>query len=74
MNSHTLEADFGENRLVDVKDAARLLGTGERFARRIFDERRVPTVKVGRHVRVWTDDLAEYVTRNTRPATERAAQ
>lgn len=61
-------ADFGKNRLIGVNETAILLGISERYARKIFDTRRVPTVKIGRSVRAWTDDLAAYLTANTRPA------
>jgi excisionase family DNA binding protein len=54
--------------LLDVAEVARLTGTSERFARRLVQERRLPTVKVGRFVRVRADDLAAYLAEHTRPA------
>jgi excisionase family DNA binding protein len=57
-------------RLLDLADIARITGTSERFARRLIQERRLPTVKVGRYVRVRSSDLDAYLDRNTRPANE----
>lgn len=54
--------------LLTLADVARITGTSERFARRLIQERRLPTVKVGRYVRVWPADLEAYLARNTRPA------
>lgn len=56
-----------DSTLLDVTQIATRLGTGERFARRLLDERRIPTVKVGRYVRVWSHDLEDYLAANTRP-------
>lgn len=54
--------------LLSLADVARITGTSERFARRLIQERRLPTVKVGRYVRVWPADLEAYLSRQTRPA------
>lgn len=59
---------FSQRRLLDVTDMAQLMGTSERMSRRLIAERRVPTVKIGRHVRVWSDDLLAYLEASTRPA------
>ncbi|WP_206448167.1 helix-turn-helix domain-containing protein [Agrococcus sp. KRD186] len=61
-----------QRRLLTLLEVAEVLGTGERMARRIVSERRVPVVKVGRHVRVWSDDLDAYLESNTEPATRAA--
>lgn len=58
-------------RLLDLAEVATILGTGERMARRLVAERRLPTVKVGRYVRVRSDDLAAYIDGATRPAVQR---
>jgi excisionase family DNA binding protein len=72
MSTHTPRTagrDFyPEPRLLDVAAMAELLGTSERMPRRLIAERRLPVVKVGRHVRVWSDDLAAYLESSTRPA------
>lgn len=38
--------------LMTVAEAAEYLATSERFVRRLVSERRIPFVKVGRHVRI----------------------
>lgn len=55
-------------RLLDIPAMAVVMGTGERMARRLISERRIRTVKIGRYVRVWSADLADYLDANTRPA------
>lgn len=40
------------DRLLTVEEAARRLGTGVRFVRRLVAERRIRFVHVGRHVRI----------------------
>lgn len=62
--------DLGPRRLLDVHAAAECTGLAARTVRRVFDERRVPVVKVGRAVRVWSDDLAAYLDACTQPARE----
>lgn len=47
--------------LLNVDEAAQRLGTSTRFVRRLIAERRIPFVKLGRHVRIDTTDLADYV-------------
>lgn len=54
--------------LLTVAQIAERLNTGERMARRLIAERRLPTVKVGRHVRVRADDLERWIESQTRPA------
>lgn len=54
--------------LLDVDDIAALSHTTVRMARRLIAERRLPVVKIGRNVRVWSTDLAAYLEANTRPA------
>jgi excisionase family DNA binding protein len=55
-------------RLVDVAGAALYLGVSERFARRLVSDRRLPIYKLGKLVRVSTDDLDEYLRASRRPA------
>ena len=38
--------------LLTVEQAAEHLGTGERFVRRLIAQRRIPFIKLGKHVRV----------------------
>lgn len=37
--------------LLDIDALADLLGVSERFVRRLVEERRIPFLKIGRHVR-----------------------
>ncbi|MFF4821235.1 excisionase family DNA-binding protein [Kitasatospora sp. NPDC001309] len=70
--------------LLNVAQVAKLLGTwetsGERFPRRLIEERRITFVKVGRHVRIPASAVAELIAANTvqpinarRTATNRTA-
>lgn len=49
------------DRLLTVEDAARVLGTTERFPRRLIAERRIAFVKVGRHVRIRASVLDAFI-------------
>jgi excisionase family DNA binding protein len=49
------------DRLLTVEEVAAVLGTTERFPRRLIAERRIEFVKVGRHVRVRESALAAYI-------------
>jgi excisionase family DNA binding protein len=48
-------------RLLTVQQAAELLGTSERFPRRLIAERRIRFVHVGRHVRIPESALGEFI-------------
>lgn len=48
-------------RLLTVTEVADLLGTTERFPRRLIAERRIRFVRVGRHVRIPESALREFV-------------
>jgi excisionase family DNA binding protein len=48
-------------RLLTVVQVAELLGTSERFPRRLIAERRIKFVRVGRHVRVPESALREFI-------------
>jgi excisionase family DNA binding protein len=48
-------------RLLTVAEVAELLGTKERFPRRLIAERRIRFVHVGRHVRIPESAVAEFV-------------
>ena len=51
----------GLDRLLTVAQVAELLGTTERFPRRLIAERRTRFVRVGRHVRVPESSLREFI-------------
>lgn len=60
-------------RLLAVDQVAELLGTGERFVRRLIAERRITYVRVGRHVRIPETVIDEYISTNTvQPLTRRS--
>lgn len=48
-------------RMLTVDEAAVRLGTTVRFVRRLIAERRIAFVKLGRHVRIADDDIAEFI-------------
>lgn len=47
--------------LIDIAGLAERLGVGERFVRRLVDERRVPFFKIGRHVRFRLQDVEAWI-------------
>jgi excisionase family DNA binding protein len=53
------------DQLLTVSQAAELLGTTERFPRRLIAERRIRFVHVGRHVRIPESALAEFIESGT---------
>ena len=55
----------GVERLLSVAQAADLLGTTERFPRRLIAERRIRFVRVGRHVRIPESALREFIAAGT---------
>jgi excisionase family DNA binding protein len=48
-------------RLLTVAEVAELLGTTERFPRRLIAERRIRFVRVGRHVRVPESAVGDFI-------------
>lgn len=53
------------DRLLSVAEAAELLGTSERFPRRLIAERRIRFVRVGRYVRIPVSAITEYIEAQT---------
>ena len=49
------------DRLLTAAEAAEVLGTTERFPRRLIDQRRIRFVRVGRHVRIPESALVEFI-------------
>jgi len=49
------------DQLLTPQEAAERLGTSLRFVRRLVFQRRIPYVKVGRHVRIATSDLDAFI-------------
>ncbi len=54
----------GEVALLSLAQAAIYLGTSERHLRRLWQERRVAGIKVGRRVRFTVEDLDAFIERN----------
>jgi excisionase family DNA binding protein len=48
-------------RLLTVGEVAELLGTSERFPRRLIAERRIRFVRVGRHVRIPESAVGDFI-------------
>jgi excisionase family DNA binding protein len=53
------------DRLLSVAQVADLLGTSERFPRRLIAERRIRFVRIGRHVRIPAAALREFIEAGT---------
>jgi excisionase family DNA binding protein len=72
-------ADKGQvDQLLTVRQVAVLLGTSERFPRRLIAERRIAFVRIGRHVRIAESALRDFIAAGevppmTRPRSWRAA-
>jgi excisionase family DNA binding protein len=49
------------DQLLSPQEVADRLGTSLRFVRRLVLERRIPFIKVGRHVRIATSDLDTFI-------------
>ncbi len=59
--------------LLTVAQAAARLGTTDRFIRRLRTERRIPVVKLGKHIRIDSDDLDAYIRSSRQEAHPNAA-
>lgn len=57
--------DYKWERLLTLAQVAELLGTTERFPRRLIAERRIRFVRVGRHVRIPESALRDFVAGST---------
>jgi excisionase family DNA binding protein len=49
------------DRLLTVARAAELLGTTERFPRRLIEQRRIRFARLGRHIRIPESALREFI-------------
>ena len=49
------------DRLLTVAQVADVMGTSERFPRRLIEERRIRFVRVGRHVRIPESALRDFI-------------
>jgi excisionase family DNA binding protein len=51
----------GAGRLLSVGEAAEVMGTPERFVRRLIAERRIAYHKIGKYVRIAETDVVAFV-------------
>jgi len=70
-NSKTTMSVQIDPALLDKTGAAAYLGTTERHVQRLWAERRIPAVKIGRKVRFRVVDLDSWIAANTVEAVER---
>jgi excisionase family DNA binding protein len=49
------------DRLLTLSEVAAILGTSERFPRRLIAERRIEFVRIGRHVRIRASVLDDFI-------------
>ena len=54
--------------LLTVDQAAERLGTSVRFIRRLRSEGRIPVVKLGKHIRIDSADLDQFITASRQEA------
>jgi len=47
--------------MIDIAGLAERLGVGERFVRRLVEERRIPFFKIGSHVRFHLADVEHWI-------------
>jgi excisionase family DNA binding protein len=59
--------------LLTVEQAAERLGTTTRFIRRLRTEQRIPILKLGKHIRIDSNDLDAYILANRQEAHPSAA-
>jgi excisionase family DNA binding protein len=57
----TPSSDTASGRLLTVRQVAEILGTTERFPRRLIAERRIEFVRIGRHVRISESAVAAFI-------------
>jgi excisionase family DNA binding protein len=57
-----------KDKLLTVTQAAESLNTSERFVRRLIAERRIAFVRIGRHVRIASNVLDDFVASGVVPA------
>ena len=60
-----------DDHLIDVAEVAARLAVGERFVRRLVSERRIPFLKIGRHLRFQSTDVEQWIVSHRVDATGR---
>jgi excisionase family DNA binding protein len=62
MTTRVMTAKGGDmERLLSAQEVADRLGTSLRFVRRLIFERRIPFIKLGRHVRIAASDVDAFI-------------
>ena len=64
---HSHAPSESNDQFLTVAEVAEILGTSERFPRRLIAERRVPVLKAGKHVRIARSALNAFIAANTLP-------
>ena len=59
--------------LLTVDQAAERLGTTPRFIRRLRTERRIAVIKLGKHIRIDSNDLDAYIAASRQEPDHRAS-
>ncbi len=59
--------------LLTVDQAAERLGTTARFIRRLRAERRITVIKLGKHIRIDSNDLDAYIAAGRQEPNDRAS-
>ena len=59
--------------LLTVDQAAERLGTSARFIRRLRFEGRIAVIKLGKHIRIDSNDLDAYITASRQEADQQTA-
>jgi len=59
--------------MLTVDQAAERLGTTVRFIRRLRTERRITVIKLGKHIRIDSNDVDAYITASRQEANDRAS-
>jgi excisionase family DNA binding protein len=60
--------------LLTVDQAAERLGTTVRFIRRLRTEQRIAVIKLGKHIRIDSNDLDAYITASRQEPAARSPQ
>ena len=56
-----MSSTTSQDTLLDIDGLAERLGVGERFVRRLVEERRIPFLKIGRLVRFEVGDVEAWI-------------
>ena len=59
--------------MLTIDQAAERLGTSTRFIRRLRAERRIPIIKLGKHIRIDSNDLDAFITASRQEVDHRAS-